>query len=82
MVTMSERGDDDDDDDEDENQNYSSEGSEGEENQDISDNIATQENHSPLTDEPPTIPFDNEVLNMDDLRQRRIERFSWNLALA
>ena len=67
---------DDDHDDEDENQNYSSEASEGEENQDISDNIATQANHSPPTDEPPTIPFDNAVLNMDDLRQRRIERFS------
>ena len=71
-----EEDDDDDEDDEDENQNYSSEDSEGEENQDISDNIATQANHSPLTDEPPTIPFDNAVLNMDDLRQRRIERFS------
>ena len=62
--------------DDDENQNYSSEASEGEEHQDISDNIATQANHSPLTDEPATIPFDNTVLNMDDLRQRRIERFS------
>ena len=64
------------DDDEDENQNYSSEASEGEANQDISDNIGTQANHSPPTDGPPTIPFDNAVLNMDDLRQRRIERFS------
>ena len=67
---------DDDNDDEDENQNYSSEASEGEANQDISDNIGTQANHSPPTDGPPTIPFDNAVLNMDDLRQRRIERFS------